>query len=503
MDRDEVLGIELEDPAERVQRLHRIGERVLADRSDLEQIGDLQRAQLGLGDRALQQLDELAIPIELREQPGERLERRRVPGDQRERARVVLDRLLWIAEMRLEDLGDPRVRGGGARDDVGRVGLGVVHVDERRPLVARHQQAAERLEHRVRRGLERERLLVAHDRLLGVVQRALEDLAEPVEQRGPLALVGGELDQRREHGRERAVRLGLLVAAREIFEHEGIRGDGIDRLDQRGDRIRPVAEPQVLDLRDLVQHERAARVVVGLPRLTLERHREIAPRLIVAVDPLERVERAERVGIEPQRPLVELGGGRPRGVVGVLDQLRALDQQGGAIAAVLGHRVGGSLEGLDQRGGSFVAAIALLERLEHRRVRTIEIERPRIQLARSRDVLEAVLDQPALRVQQHRLAPRRRRQALLRIEQRQRRLEVPAARLDAARAADRGQVVRISLERAVVVLGGQLGPSRRELVRPGDLVVEARRAERFGCGLQLRLAGRDHGPGFGSERGLL
>jgi hypothetical protein len=135
------------------------------------------------------------MPIELRVEARQRLERRRQPGDERERAGVVVDRLARIAQLDLEQLGDAHVRVRGALGNVGRVRLVRMHVDERRPLLACREQSSERLQHRQRQWIERERLLVALHGLLGIDERTLEHLAELVQQRHALALVGRELDE--------------------------------------------------------------------------------------------------------------------------------------------------------------------------------------------------------------------------------------------------------------------------------------------------------------------
>ena len=172
------------------------------------------------------------------------------------------------------------------------------------------------------------------------------------------------------------------------------------------------------------------------------------------------------------------------------------------MACVLGDGVGGALERLNQRVGTVGAAVALLERLQHRRVQRIELERLGVELAGAGRILEPILDEPALLVEQHRLAPRRRRELVLGVEQRERCLEVAAHDLGAARATDRGHVLRRTVERLPVVLRGLLRPARRDLVRASDLVVEARRAQRIGRGLELRLARRDHRARFGRQRRL-
>ena len=406
VDGAEMIGVEAEDAPIGVRGLQQLAERILEDRADLEEIGD--RA-LGVGrpvDRTVVDLDQLAVLAERAVDARQRLERRGIARHEPERARMVLGGVVQAPELRLEDLRDARVGRGATARIIDGFRLGEVHSGERIPRRVAGVELPERLQRRDVGRLDRERLLVKSDRVRVDLQPLFVERAETVEQRDSVGRRLGRAGEPRQHHDQRIPALGGFVEPRELLEHEQIvRHLGRRTLERRHGLV-AVSESLRVQAADAVERHRAHGLVLGLLRLTREHADEVAPPFLGVIEALQRRERAGRERIELERGLVQLDRG-VRLTQALLDEASALHDERGAMPRVSGDRVGRALVRPRERCPRLARELALLERLQKRRIASVELERGRVGVAGLRSHSHHVLEQAPLGMEQGGLPVRR------------------------------------------------------------------------------------------------
>ncbi len=205
---------------------------------------------------------------------------------------------------------------------------------------------------------------------------------------------------------------------------------------------------------------------------------------------LERRQSSRRARVEAQGGLVELDR-RIDLAAASLEETGALHDQRRALPRVLADGIRLSLVGSRERGPRLRGDLGLLHRLEKRGVRAIELESGLVCGLRLLSIPDHVLEEPALLVEERRLAPRIGGQPGFGVEEWSRGLIALARHQHAAGTPNRGDVLRGAIQRLLVVRGGAAEVTKRMLVETCDLEVKTRGANRCRVLAELRLARGD------------
>ena len=322
----DVVGVVLEDRLPGLDRLGRVVEHLLPDGRDAH--ADLLALRGLLDQRELlgERLDQIRPALGARVQPLERHQRRRVLGLDRLRAAEVLDGLLRLLQLLV--VGDRDHQQQLALERRRQLLLAaerpLVQRHQRRPVVEDRRQVLQRLARRRRLGVLGERARVGVPRLLGVAQLGLER-ADAQQQRHALAGVllviepdALDLDQ------ARGV-VGLLVdrlehldgdhlqlAVAEISLQRGL-GAGVIRLER--ERLFVGRDGACAVAEVLFEQRAAPELELGDPRhigreidLLRQRRRQLFPAAEAEVDPIERDQRRQLLGVLREDRLVKDDG---------------------------------------------------------------------------------------------------------------------------------------------------------------------------------------------------
>jgi hypothetical protein len=200
VERADVLRRDLEHAAVGEQSLCRGLQRLFVEVPDLVEIGDL---HLGIRrgiDRAFVERDQLGEALALAEQAHQSLEGYLLARHDAERQRVVRDRVFGPLQLLLVDLGHARMRRRATGRLARRLGLGLMHGDQRQELAALLVKLGQRLHGRQVRRSERAGFLVPLDRAPGVVEPRRVKLGDLLVVRQALGRRDGDLGQALEHG---------------------------------------------------------------------------------------------------------------------------------------------------------------------------------------------------------------------------------------------------------------------------------------------------------------
>ena len=268
---------------------------------------------------------------------------------------------------------------------------------------------------------------------------------------------------------------------RQLLEHERIVGALVGRLLEREARLLAVAELLAVEPAHPIQRERSLRRIDGEVGLAPQHPDQVAPAVLRVAEPLERVQRARHLRVEPQRRLVELDRGVDA-LIAVLEQPRPLDDERGAVARVLRDRVGLHLERALEARPVLAREVALLECLEDGGVSAVQLGGGRVRLAGLVRGVQVVLEHAALGEEQRRLAPRVRRHAGLGVEERQRLAVAAHRQRGAARPAGWAGGRRGARERRDTAFAPRrrraAGPRRAERARSSSALDEPGRRTR-------------------------